>query len=54
MEQELHTQINWLSRHEITTYLQSAGIACYDDESTEDLKAALVENVADGTIELIV
>ena len=50
MKQQTHTDINRLSRNEIVEYLESVGIACYDNESTDELREALRENVTDGTI----
>lgn len=50
MEQQTHTAINWLSRQEIINHLESVGIACFDTESTDDLREALRSNVEDGTI----
>lgn len=56
MEKQLtndqHTQINWMDRSEIVALLEGVGIACFDHETTEVLKADLIENILDGTIEL--
>jgi hypothetical protein len=52
LSKEQHTQINWMDRSEIIALLEGACIQCYDHESTETLKADLIENVLDGTIEL--
>jgi len=52
MDQNTHTEINWLSRNEIVDYLEAVGIACYDSESTDELREALRTNVADKTITL--
>lgn len=32
------------SRAELVTYLESWGFACYDSESTEDLRNSAIEN----------
>lgn len=50
MKQEYHTRINWLDRTQIVEALEGVGIACFDSETTEDLREALRENVLDGTI----
>lgn len=49
-KQSSHTAINWMDRAEIVSILESAGIACYDHEDTENLREALRANVMDGTI----
>lgn len=49
MEQEYHTRLNWMGRSQIESALESVGIACYDSESTDDLRETLRENVLDGT-----
>jgi len=50
MKQDIHTQINWLSRKQIRTILEGYGFAVYDAESTDDLRDALRDNIQDGTI----
>lgn len=45
-------QVNWMDRGDIEKALESIGIACYDDESTQLLREALVENVKSGNIVL--
>lgn len=50
MDQKYHTAINWLERSQITKILEDYGFACYDSESTEELRSALRENILDGTI----
>ena len=50
MEQTIHTQINWLERHQIQSILQEYGFAVYDSENTDDLRETLRENIQDGTI----
>ena len=52
MRQETHTAINWLSRDEIVEYLESAGFACYDTESTDDLREALRLEVTEGELNI--
>lgn len=52
MDQETHTAINWLERAEIVSILESYGFACYDSESTDELREALKANVEDGTISM--
>jgi hypothetical protein len=54
MDQEIHKAINWLDREQIVKILENYGFACYDSESTDDLREALRANIADGTIELSV
>lgn len=44
--------INQMDRDDIIIALESVGIACYDHESTDLLRDALIDNVADGTIQL--
>jgi hypothetical protein len=51
ISQETHKKINNLSRNQIQAILENFGFACYDSESTDDLRSALVENIIDGTIE---
>lgn len=43
---------NWMEREEIVAVLATAGIDCQDNESTDDLRIALVSNVIDGDIDL--
>jgi len=50
MDQQYHTAINWLDRKELVEILEQHGFACYDTESTDDLREALRANVLDGTI----
>lgn len=52
MKQETHTAINWLSRDKIVALLEGNGMACDDSESTDDLKATLIQCVEDGDIPL--
>lgn len=50
MEQRIHTAINWLSRQQIVDLLEGNGAACYDSESTDDLRATLTECIANSDI----
>ncbi len=52
MEQSTHTTINWLDREKVVTLLEGNGMACYDTESTDDLKETLRQCVTDGDITL--
>ena len=51
INQDIHKAINWLDREKVVKILEDYGFACYDSESTDDLKNALRENIADGTID---
>ena len=42
--------VNWMSRDEIVGLLEGFGFVCYDHETTDELREALVVNVLDGTI----
>lgn len=46
----LRKTINWLSRSEVVSLLESIGIACYDEETDTLLRDALQENVESGEI----
>ncbi len=50
MEQKTHTAINWLSRQQIVELLEGNGMACYDSEDIENLRATLTECIAQGDI----
>ena len=50
MEQNIHTAINWLDRERIVELLERNGMACYDTESTDNLRETLRECVEDGDI----
>ena len=50
MEQAIHTTINWLDRSDIEKILESFGFACYDSETTDQMREALRVNLMDGTI----
>ena len=47
---DLRKTINWLSRSEVESLLNSIGIACYDEESDTFLRDTLQENVESGEI----
>lgn len=51
MDQEIHKAINWLDRAKIVEILEDYGFACYDHESTDDLREELRVNIMDGTID---
>lgn len=50
MDQNMHSAINWLDREDIVAILEEHGFACYDSESTDELREALRSNVEDGTV----
>lgn len=50
MDQNIHKAINWLDRKQIVEILENYGFACYDSESTDELRDALRANIEDGTI----
>jgi hypothetical protein len=41
-------EVNWMDRADIISQLESIGIACYDDESTQLLRETWVENKESG------
>ena len=49
MKQEYHTRINWMEHAELEEALTSIGMACSPDETTNELRETLRENVLDGT-----
>lgn len=52
---EQQTAINWLERQRIVDILEvNAGIACYDNESTDELRETLRVNIEDGTLNPVV
>lgn len=51
ISQNINKAINWLDREKVVKILEEYGFACYDSESTDDLKIALRENIIDGTID---
>ena len=50
LSNEQHKAINWLDRSRIVAILEDYGFACYDSETDDELRSALRENIADGTI----
>lgn len=50
MKQSTHTAINWLERKRIVELLEENGMACYDSESTDDLRDILRQCIEDGDI----
>lgn len=50
LSNDQHKAINWMDRKQIVALLENFGFACYDSESTDELRDAVRENVADGTI----
>jgi len=52
MMPEYRARINRMDRAQIVQALENVCIACYDSESTEVLREALLENVLDGTVDL--
>lgn len=51
ISQNINKAINWLDREKVVKILEEYGFACYDLESTDDLRSALRENITDGTID---
>jgi len=49
-EGDLAREINWLDRTQVIQILEDYGFACYDNESTDELRNALRTNIDDGTI----
>jgi len=52
IDQQTHTAINWLHRHQLQELLESAGFAVCDSESTDELREAVRQSVIDGDIEI--
>lgn len=50
MRQDIHTRINWLNREQIERIMTDWGFHCSADETENELREALRENVMDGTI----
>jgi hypothetical protein len=50
MDQATYTSIIWMDREQVVELLEGAGLACYDSETTDELREALAQNVMDGTI----
>jgi len=51
MDQKIHTAINWLDHDQVVTLLEGNGMACLDDETTNDLRETLRQCIEDGDIE---
>lgn len=45
-------RLNWMDRADIEKLLESIGIASYDDETTDELKDAVVQNINDGNLDI--
>ena len=41
------SDFNYMSREELVSYLEARGTACYDDESTEELRECAIEDFED-------
>ena len=50
LTQKIHTAINWLSRQQIVELLESNGMACYDSEDTDSLRATLAQCIEEDEI----
>lgn len=48
--QEIVNKINWIEKTNVVVYLENAGYAVYDNESTDELKEALVQAVVSGDV----
>jgi hypothetical protein len=46
----IRRKTNWLNREEIVVILENYGFMCYDNETEDELREALISNVEDGTI----
>lgn len=51
MDQNIHTAINWMDREDVVSLLEGIGMACYDSESTDELRDALRSAIEDGDID---
>lgn len=49
--EDLRKTLNWMDREKIVEILESYGFQCYDNESTDELRDALQQNIEDGTID---
>jgi len=54
LTRDAHKALNNLSREKIVTILESYGFACYDSESTYELREALKVSIKNGTIDIAV
>lgn len=50
MKQDTHTKLNWMKCEQLKTILENYGFGVNPDESEDDLKAAIIANIEDGTI----
>lgn len=50
-EPEWMQAVSKMDRERVVELLEGISIACYDDESTEELREALIENVKDGNLD---
>lgn len=44
------SRLNWMDRSEVEALLYAVGIACYESETTDELRDAVAANIEDGTI----
>lgn len=51
ISQEVHTSLNWMDRSAIVSILEGISIQCYDHESDQVLREAVIQNIEDGTLE---
>lgn len=51
ISQEVHTALNWMDREQIVDLLKGISIQCYDHESDQVLREAIIQNIDDGTLE---
>jgi len=51
ISQDIHTALNWMDRAEIVKILEGISIQCYDHESDQTLRDAVVQNLEDGTLD---
>lgn len=50
MRQDTHTRLNWMNYEQLKAILERYGFHISPDESEDDLKAAIIANIEDGTI----
>lgn len=51
ISQDIHTALNWMDRAEIVKILEGISIQCYDHESDQTLRDAVIQNLEDGTLD---
>lgn len=51
ISQEVHTALNWMDRAQVVELLEGISIQCYDHESDQVLRDAVIQNVEDGTLD---